>query len=58
MNSINTDNYDGSLMGWIRKLQGRKEKLSDDEVVAMGNKVQDKITELFKIALREIDKNV
>ena len=35
-----------------------KEKLSDDEVVAMGNKVQDKITELFKIALREIDKNV
>lgn len=27
---INVDNYDGSLTSWIRKLQGRKEKLSDD----------------------------
>ena len=35
-----------------------KEKLSDDDVVAMGIKSKDNITELFKIALREMDKNV
>ncbi len=35
-----------------------KEKLSDDDVVRMGIQSKDNITELFKIALREMDKNV
>lgn len=30
LNSINADNYDGSLMDWVRKLQGRNEKLNEE----------------------------
>ncbi len=30
LHSINVDNYDGSLMGWITKLQGRNEKLDEE----------------------------